>query len=217
MEVLIVSDIHGNIRRSREIVEKYGEKHFDYIFINGDITHFGDLREALNITSTISQVAKKSFFVPGNCDPRNLIEMEELGPSINVHSKTIELGEVKLHGVGGSTRTPFHTYIEFEEEEIKELLDWGIQGPFILMSHTPPRDTKIDRLFMGGHAGSIVIRDYIVRMKPLVSLHGHIHEAKGIDKVGKTIVVNPGPFRNGYYAVLKLEDMKPEIGLYQLT
>lgn len=216
MMILVVTDIHGNIRKARRILEEYGEKYFKYMLVNGDITHFGDYRDALNIMSTLTTIAEESFFVPGNCDPRNLLEVEELATAKNIHGKTVNLDKFKLHGLGGSNRTPFHTYIEFDEDEIRRILDWNLEGSFILMSHVPPKDTKLDRLFTGGHAGSIIVRDFIIMKKPMLAIHGHIHEARGIDKLGDTIIVNPGPFRSGYYATIEFKNDEPEIGLHKL-
>jgi len=38
---------------------------------------------------------------------------------------------------------------------------------------------------------------------PILSIHGHIHEARGIDKIRNTTILNSGPLRNGYYAVIE--------------
>jgi hypothetical protein len=32
----------------------------------------------------------------------------------------------------------------------------------------------------------------IQKYQPFLSLHGHIHESRGIQKVGKTTMINPG-------------------------
>lgn len=42
------------------------------------------------------------------------------------------------------------------------------------------------------------MRETIERNKPILSLSGHIHEARSIDEIGKTKVVNPGPISDGY-------------------
>ena len=47
-----------------------------------------------------------------------------------------------------------------------------------------------------GHApvpcGSKAVREAIERYQPVLSLHGHIHEARGNARVGKTLCINPG-------------------------
>jgi Icc-related predicted phosphoesterase len=41
-------------------------------------------------------------------------------------------------------------------------------------------------------AGSQVVREAINRYQPLLSLHGHIHESRGVVTIGRTTAVNPG-------------------------
>jgi Icc-related predicted phosphoesterase len=41
-------------------------------------------------------------------------------------------------------------------------------------------------------AGSKAVRDAIEKHQPLLGLHGHIHESRGVIKIGKTTCVNPG-------------------------
>jgi len=40
--------------------------------------------------------------------------------------------------------------------------------------------------------GSTAVRDMLVAVQPLVGLHGHIHESRGIRRIGRTIAINPG-------------------------
>jgi Icc-related predicted phosphoesterase len=41
-------------------------------------------------------------------------------------------------------------------------------------------------------AGSSAVRTILEELQPLVALHGHIHEASGIRRLGRTIAINPG-------------------------
>ena len=43
-----------------------------------------------------------------------------------------------------------------------------------------------------GGVGSTAVREAIERHQPLLGLHGHIHESRGLAKVGRTTVFNPG-------------------------
>jgi Icc-related predicted phosphoesterase len=40
--------------------------------------------------------------------------------------------------------------------------------------------------------GSKAVRKMIEKYQPLVSLHGHIHESRFAQKLGKTMCINPG-------------------------
>jgi len=58
------------------------------------------------------------------------------------------------------------------------------------------------------HVGSKAIRQIIEEYKPMLGLHGHIHESRAFDKVAGTLVLNPGSEYNsgifhGIYIVLE--------------
>jgi len=36
------------------------------------------------------------------------------------------------------------------------------------------------------------VRDAIMRYQPQLSLHGHIHEGRGVARLGRTLAINPG-------------------------
>ena len=41
-------------------------------------------------------------------------------------------------------------------------------------------------------AGSTAVREAIEKYQPLLGLHGHIHESRGMYKLGRTVYINPG-------------------------
>jgi Icc-related predicted phosphoesterase len=40
--------------------------------------------------------------------------------------------------------------------------------------------------------GSTAVREAIERQRPLLGLHGHVHESAGVEKIGRTVCINPG-------------------------
>src|SRR6202034_1293786 len=71
--------------------------------------------------------------------------------------------------------------------------------------HAPPYGTVLDeapeldstlRPTHGGAVmkavGSTAVRDAILKYQPPLSVHGHIHESRGVAKVGRTLTVNQG-------------------------
>ncbi len=69
----------------------------------------------------------------------------------------------------------------------------------VLVSHSPPRDTRCDMVQGGAHVGSRALREWIEAQQPRLVLSGHIHEsprASGAwrDRIGPTEIVNPGQF-----------------------
>jgi len=75
----------------------------------------------------------------------------------------------------------------------------------IFCPHAPPYGTACDRLRSGEHVGSTAVRALVDREQPDLVLCGHIHEARGEDRVGRTRIVNPGPAAAGHYAVVEIE------------
>ncbi len=40
--------------------------------------------------------------------------------------------------------------------------------------------------------GAVAVRNAIEKYKPLLGLHGHIHESKASEHLGRTLILNPG-------------------------
>jgi Icc-related predicted phosphoesterase len=75
----------------------------------------------------------------------------------------------------------------------------------ILLFHTPPYRTRLDRAALDGrqvdgvpldvHVGSIAVRRFIERRQPLLTLHGHVHESARLtgswqERIGSTLAVS---------------------------
>ncbi|MBN1779968.1 metallophosphoesterase [bacterium] len=92
-------------------------------------------------------------------------------------------------------------------EEDLAMLHSGDSSREILVSHTPPWGTMLDRLSSGGHAGSRALREHIGHRRYAFSMHGHIHESPRIsgqfwDRLGKTACFNPGQAEDCLCAIL---------------
>jgi Icc-related predicted phosphoesterase len=102
-------------------------------------------------------------------------------------------GTLEAHHFDPERRSPT---IAAALESVTTLTD---PGDAILVSHSPPRDTCCDTLQSGSHVGSRAIRTFVEAHQPPLVLSGHIHDAPRVsgshrDRVGRTIVVNPGQF-----------------------
>lgn len=198
MRILVVSDLHGNSSAGNNL-EKLLNNKYDLLLILGDLTHFGPLSQAEEVLDTLSEYGMKVLAIPGNCDPKSIRDvLEEKG--INLHLKAIEFRELTFVGLGGSNITPFNTLFEQTEKEIyKKLsnLTDKVRNDCILATHVPPYGTKADLTSDGIHVGSKSLRKIIEEKQPLVNFCGHVHEAQGIDEIGKTKIVNTGPINRG--------------------
>jgi len=108
--------------------------------------------------------------------------------------------------------TPWNTPREATEAEIKKKIDKLVEklsnpSRSIFNFHCPPYGTKLDLapeldknlkpVTVGGqvkfiHVGSKAVLESELKYKPLIGLHGHIHESCAMDQVGNVPVVNPG-------------------------
>ena len=208
MRILIVSDIHSNSSAVARVRDKALKEHVEVLLICGDITHFGTVQASESILKELSY-SSKVLFVHGNCDPVALSKIEKSGNAENLHSRHLNIDGLSFIGSGGSLKTPFRTRIEYTEEQISKHLQKAsleiADKRVIVVSHDPPFNTKLDRIYSGEHVGSKALREFILTKEPIIVTCGHIHEGRGIDKVSNSIVVNSGPTFNGYCALAEIK------------
>lgn len=204
----MVSDFHGNMEASRQAASKSEQVHADVVVVPGDITHFGSVQDAKELLSPLVKLRLPVFFVPGNCDPPSLAQIN-LENARCIHGTCETYRNAMFAGVGGGPISPFNTPFEMTEAEIMGVLNQSFRlcqpKPWlILVSHTPPKNTKLDAAFSGEHVGSTSVRQCIEDKQPSIVFCGHIHEARGIDHIGNTVIVNSGPARHSQCAVANL-------------
>lgn len=155
----------------------------------------------------------RAYVIPGNDDPWEVDAVLASGGSVVACDEAVErIGPHEMASFGYSNRTPWHTPRELDEEEIytrlKRLVDQlEDPGRAILNVHVPPFESSLDTAFEVGEdlhyvmkggrpheisTGSSAVRQIIEETQPLLSLHGHIHESKGVTKIGRTVAINPG-------------------------
>lgn len=207
MIIVALADIHGDTRRLGEFSQDLTAA--DVILLVGDVTHFGLKEAASQVVEAVRKYNDRILAVPGNCDhPEVNAYLNAEGMSLD--RKTITIGEVAFLGIGGSLPCPGRTPNEYSDSELKAFLeeaasDLRPEVPTILVAHQPPRDTVADLAFDGNHVGSESLRAFITEVQPLLCFTGHIHEARGIDSIGRTKIVNPGPLREGHYAYASVQ------------
>jgi Icc-related predicted phosphoesterase len=76
--------------------------------------------------------------------------------------------------------------------DLERLAAQSDPGRTVYVTHSPPWGTLLDRLFNGTPVGSRAIRAFIERYRPPLTLHGHLHDSPGVDRIGTTVCVNPG-------------------------
>lgn len=173
----------------------------------------------------------RCFVSPGNDD---MFELDELVRT----SKHVQLGEGRviqldkeheLISSGWSNITPWRTFREEDEDKLRLRYEAMISQVkdvqnSIFNIHVPPYNSTLDeapeltedlRPKHGGRSivpvGSRACRAVIEEHQPLLGLFGHIHEAKGTARIGRTLCINPGSmYEQGRLlgALVKLEHNK---------
>jgi Icc-related predicted phosphoesterase len=201
MKFLVVSDIHGNEAVTEWINSVAEQEDADCILALGDITDFGPNEVAKRI---LGPLQRDVYAIPGNCDPLTLPDtISEV--AIDMHGRTTKLNGFYMAGLGGSNPTIFDTPFELDEETIYKMLKSISKEGMILMVHAPPHGIN-DMIPSGLNVGSTSILKIVKEFRPILVLSGHIHEDYGIKHIDGTTFVNPGPAKEGMYAVVEVDE-----------
>ncbi|HLW69937.1 MAG TPA: metallophosphoesterase family protein [Candidatus Binataceae bacterium] len=204
MKIVSFGDVHmatRNLARMGAVM-----RDTDLVIVSGDITNFGGADDARKVLDDVRRCCPQVLAVPGNLDQPEVFPWLET-EKIALHGRGVVIGGVGIFGCGGSNITPFATPSEFSEAEIYDALRRGYdavcnQRPLLMICHTPPIETKCDRLAGGKAVGSPAARRFIEEVRPDICISGHIHESAGVDTIGPTTILNPGPFKGGGYVVV---------------
>ncbi|MFB6076753.1 MAG: metallophosphoesterase [Candidatus Nanohaloarchaea archaeon] len=208
MQVLLLSDIHGDTDTLQRVLDRtHGN---DLVLVLGDLTDMsvddpvGRAREVVELLDEQGTFVKA---VPGNMDGEDVLELL-VGRRVNLHKDLFTLEDTDFVGFGGG-RSPADTPFEPDDAErgkvLRQLLERTRADRRAVVSHEPPRGTTADRLPSGEHVGSPALRELVEDVDVDMVLSGHVHEGHGTDRIGDTLVVNPGAVQDGRYAIMTVE------------
>ena len=203
------TDFHGSQEASRKGRQAIANEKPDFVLVAGDIVNH-DGERAKRFLLDLAEAGSLVYFVPGNMDGFDLITWPGTENVRGLHARCETWKNVSLIGLGGSPRGAFTTPIEYSEEAGAEVLEKALinyhGGNMILLSHCPPKGTKVDEVVFGQHIGSSSVRKFVEKSKPAIVVSGHVHEAQGVDRIGLTVIVNPGPAKSGNCAIINLNE-----------
>ena len=175
----------------------------------------------------------------GNDDIWEIDDIIEESPCVSfAEGKLLDLDGFSLVSMGWTNPTPWDTFREAPEPELATKIEAVVSrvpdmGRAIFNFHAPPYGTGLDeapaldatlRPIHGGAVmkpvGSTAVRDAINKHQPMLSVHGHIHESRGVKKMGRTLAINPGSvYGDGVLqgAVLDLNPKKAKVARYLLV
>ena len=104
------------------------------------------------------------------------------------------------------------TWTALDQPDLKQRLD---EAPALDANLRPTHGGAVMK-----PVGSIAVRDAILKHQPLLSVHGHIHESRGVKRMGRTLAINPGSvYGDGVLqgAVIELNPKKAKVARYLLV
>jgi Icc-related predicted phosphoesterase len=152
------------------------------------------------------------IITPGNDDQFEVDEVLQRSSVVQAPDGAVVIvgGRHEMLNLSWSNPTPWDTPRECSEEELRDKIDVlarqiSDMRNAIFNIHVPPFGSGLDlapeledgtKVKRGGtmhkSVGSTAVRDAILEYQPLLSLHGHIHESRGMQKLGQTTSINPG-------------------------
>lgn len=188
--------------------------------------------------SKLEGTGMRCFVCPGNDDMFEIDDVIRKSKHVElVEGKIIQLDENhEMINAGWSTPTPWNTHREESEDALRQRIQVMIdklknvhQSVFNL--HNPPYGSGLDeapeltkdlRPTYAGRSlvpvGSHAVLELIEKYRPLLTLHGHIHEGKGTRKYRNTLCINPGSmYEQGMLHGAVIELKPDKVGNYVLT
>ena len=180
----------------------------------------------------------RCFVCPGNDDAFEIDAAIAASKTVrSVEGDVVQLDDYhEMVSSGWTNPTPWDTPREEPEQALLERIEKVIAkakdpSNAVFNLHAPPYGSGLDeapeltkdmRPAYAGRSlvpvGSKSVMTVIEKYEPLLGLHGHIHEGKGIRKFRKTLCINPGSmYEQGilHGAVMELKPQK--VGNYLLT
>lgn len=163
------------------------------------------------------KLSRQNFMLcisPGNDDSFVIDEVLRSSPEVVFcDNNVVRISrEHEMLSLSWVNETPWRTPRETSEEELEGMLNALFsqvedKDRLVCNIHAPPYGSRLDlaprltedlRVVVKAgqvemvHVGSKAVRKAIERHQPLLGLHGHIHEAPGHAKIGRTLCLNPG-------------------------
>lgn len=190
MKILAASDIHDDFLTVKKLAKKAEKEKVDLVLLAGDLTISGEVNDSL--LKPFRDKDKKVLLVPGNHETIATGDfLAEIFGMKNIHGYSVRYEDIGFFGCGGAD----FGLTALTEKEIFENLKKGFDRikyleKRIMLTHMHPSKSKSE---FSGFKGSKAVRKAIEQFKPSILIHGHIHEAEGIEeRVGKTRVINVG-------------------------
>ncbi|NPU84107.1 MAG: hypothetical protein HPY65_06425 [Syntrophaceae bacterium] len=201
MILYAVADVHGRKENLERIEAVVRERKPDILVAAGDVA---TRRNAALVLERLNALSIPVLVVRGNMDPPDFDgDVAGYRNIRSLHRSEVVTGGVPFAGISGTIPVPFRTRISFREDRELTELKLRVRRETVLVAHPPPLGV-LDRAFGLLHAGSPGLRDFVRQTEPRLLICGHIHEAAGAERMGRTLVVNAAMGRRGGGVLIRL-------------
>jgi hypothetical protein len=212
LRILGMADLHGHAERLSGLEDVDA----DLIAFCGDLHNGGTPEEAMPVAEVLASLGPPVLIVPGNMDPKGFVLdlWKDVGLKV-MHGRSCRRGKIGFVGFGGMAISDpsrindsrrFYLPVDDAYESLSTT-NGEISGSScrVVLSHQPPRGA-CDVVYSGESVGCVSLRRYVDDFCPDLLICGHIHEDRGKTELGKTTVVNVGEMRQGYAALIELDE-----------
>lgn len=215
MKILYVTDLHGDKKKYRKILDVAIEKEIKVIVNGGDM-----------LPKQCDRHSEQSFFINGFLDEYfeelkkqditylamlgndDLLAADEMFDNLcdrfenvcNIAGRKFSVNGYEFIGMNYILDHPFgckdrvYNWLEYSRTELPHMCDVLKKLPLpddrqkaVYVMHMPPAGLRLGQLrYQDLDIGSVDIYEFLKEKQPLLSLHGHIHESPDTEK-GKWI------------------------------
>jgi len=192
LKILAASDIEGDSKAIKRLVNTAEKENVDLVILCGDIT---SPYETKDLIKPFKDKKKNVLIIPGNHD--SFADVDALATQYqirNIHGYSTTYDGIGFFGAGGACNLPFFPG-DISEKDLFATLKKAHSHlknieKKVMVTHMHPADSVSE---FSGIEGSQAIKKALKDFKPDLLIHGHIHEAAGIEqKIQKTRIINVG-------------------------
>jgi len=160
----------------------------------------------------LADTQKIVYAVPGNNDApestyfKTIYNYAHIYPNLKPAHETMQREDQFMVAGFGGDMTISDDNRELVLQYSKTWVEFALRrleyfpGEKFLLLHSPPV-SRLD-LSDGEHCGVLLINELIEKVSPKLVMCGRAKKGQGTVKMGPAVVVNPGPFFDGHYAVI---------------
>lgn len=180
VKLLLTSDLHGDLNGIRQLVRLAPK--YDLVLVAGDlIDRYTTIKKSFWIIDTV-RVLKNLVLVHGNNESEEVLnEYRKVFKDRYLNFSSVEMNGFQTIGLGGAIPKGSSRHYPKWGSNLQKI-DISNNLPKIVISHYPARGIN-DVVSAGFHIGFIEINRFIGKVRPILLLTGHVHEAVGISEV----------------------------------